>query len=349
MEQKQQTQLTNDGLLKYGVTKKTLFTGLSIIAGVGLIAIISFLNAVFSPEKLKTWTYWAEVAISVGICIYGMVTGLQLGDDLSRTNQKGAFKKVVAKYFDIYSLICAEGKKYFAFFSDWLTVYKERLLKNKQEEVLKSYGVYQMEVLCLDRNELDSLTQPYKKDWHETQFVGKFKDDTTYFLSYTEEQIAAIKACMDGQIKVSDIPHTFFESVYDSTAKDMWESAAHAEKKKALYIVWNYAYKIAALIAMSILLNGLIPGSKDGAAGLLSFGGRLITLITSVIWGIYVGYEVVKIEVTYIEFKTIILNQFYTEVETKVFVPKTLEEKAKEAYDKKEMSEPHGEQEKLLD
>ena len=186
-----------------------------------------------------------------------------------------------------------------------------------------------MDVLKLDLLEVDQLTRPFKKVWN----TGK-KD--TYFMTYTQEQIDLIKFCMTGNVKVSKLPRSFFLDAFYHSERDLWESAAKSTKKKSSFLSTSYIYRIFLLLSLSILSSGLQPGNEQetsAATVWLSLIKRLFCVTTAFIWGIYIGFEMVKIDVTYLDFKTDILNLYYQECELKIYIPNTLEEKAKAMYD----------------
>lgn len=325
---------------EYGVTKKTLYSLISIISVIALIIIVSVANAGFNTEEIKKVSFWVNFALSCGICIYGMISGQQIGDDISRNNKKGAFRSALGKYSIAYKNL--EDKKYLPYIEDWLMFFKIRKVKRKMENFLNDYGVYQPEVLNLAKDELSNLLKPYKKDWKQTPFEGLYEDDTTYFLSYTQEQIEAIEYCLDGHIKVSPLSKSFFVNPLSQTTKDMWESAAKSEKKKGAFMGLNYAYKIIMLLVMSFILTGLTAGLKGDAsvkAIFLDLISRITQMITATVWGVFIGCEIVKIDVAYLGFKEDILKQCVDEIDKGVFVPKTLEEKAKDAYVQQQIDE----------
>lgn len=317
-------------LNKYGVTKKTFYSISSMVICIGLIIILSVTGAQFDSESIKTLGFWIEFSILAGLCIYGMISGQQTGDDVARNNQNGLFRSTLKKFSITFNRI--DALMLFAYFDEWLIWYRERKLNKKIESILKDSGIHQMDVLKLDLSEVDNLVNPYKKVWEN----GK-KD--TYFLSYTKEQIELIKYCMTGKIKVSELPRSFFVDAFYHSERDMWESAARSGQKKSAYLGVSYSYRIIALLAMSILSSGLGPGSYEGgqSAVWLALGKRIFCVTTAFIWGVFVGFELVKIDISYLDFKTDVLNQYYQECELKIYNPKNLEEKAKEIYEQSQI------------
>ncbi|MBR3208876.1 MAG: hypothetical protein IKF82_01265 [Bacilli bacterium] len=320
-------------LSKYGVTKKTIYSVSGMLICIFLIIILSITQAQFNTDLITTVPFWIDFAILTGLCIYGMISGQQTGDDTARNNPNGLFRTSLNKYALLFNKI--DALMLFAYFDEWLEFYRERKLRKKTESVLKDNGIHQMEVLDLDLLEIENLKSPYKKEWSDGR-----KD--TYFLSYTEEQIGIIRYCLEGNVKVSKLPRTFFVDAFYHSEKDMWESAANSTKKKSAFLSANYLYRIMTLLVLSILSAGLVPGMGDDASSAtvwLSLAKRVFCVTTAFIWGIFIGFEVVKIDVAYIDFKRDVLNQYHQEYELKVYVPHTLEEKAKELYEKEHSQE----------
>ena len=156
-------------------------------------------------------------------------------------------------------------------------------------------------------------------------------------MTYTEEQISVIKSCKAGQIKVSKLSSSFFMDSINKYQTDMWESAAHSHQKKSLYVSLNTIYRIVGLTAFSFIACGLEPLQGDsGPQVILSLATRLFCLATAIIWGIYTGMELVKIDISYLEYKTQMLTQYRDEMELGVFKPVSIEQKALEEYEKLE-------------
>lgn len=330
-ENKVSKAMLENKLNKYGMTKKTFYSLGSLVICIGLIIILSVTGATFNSKAIRTLAFWIDFAILAGLCIYGMISGQQTGDDMARNNPNGLFRNTLAKFGSIFNKI--DTLMLFAYFDEWLDWYRDRKLKKKIESILKDAGIHQMEVLRLDLKEVDKLTEPFKKTWQNGE-----KD--TYFLTYTPEQIQLIKYCMTGNVKVSKLPRSFFVDAFYNSERDMWESAAKSGKKKGAYLGVSYMYKIGLLLVLSILSAGLGPGSygEGGQAAVwLALGKRIFCVTTAFVWGIFVGSEIVKIDVSYLDFKTDVLNQYHQECELNIYSPKNIEEKAKEIYEQNQI------------
>lgn len=318
-------------LNKYGVTKKTAYSVGGMLICIFLIIVLSITQAQFDTSLIATVAFWIDFVILAGLCIYGMISGQQTGDDMSRNNPNGLFRSSLKKFEITFNKI--DALMLFAYFDEWIDWYRERKLKKKIEAVLKDNGIHQMEVLKLDLTEVDKLTEPFKKEW-----LNGEKD--TYFLTYTQEQIDIIKYCMTGNVKVSKLPRAFFVDAFYHSEKDMWESAAKSNQKKSAFLSINYIYRIVALLVLSILSAGLVPGGAEGAgqaAVWLSLAKRIFCVTTAFLWGIFIGFEMVKIDVSYLDFKTDVLNLYYQECELNIYIPNSLEEKARKIYEENQV------------
>lgn len=336
----------NNKLAKYGITKKSVYSLLSVILCLILIIVLSFTGADFDLESFKDARYWINVAINSGLCIYGMITGQQIGDDLSKNNPKGQFRMSLNRYSAAFKKIDESDAS--SHFEEWLENYRERKLKRKIRRHLKDNGVHQMEVLDLSYNELNNLVNPWKKDWTETEYKDKYfnketNESITYFRAYTPSQIEVIGECLKGEVKVSQLPESFFMNAFNQNEKDTWESAGNSSKKKSLFLGGSYVYRLLGLFIFTAIFTGLEKDpyeSVNVASTLISLVSRIFTVFTAILWGLYVGMELVKIDIVYIDFKSDILNQCSKEIENKEFVPETLEEKAKKEYEKYEKEKP---------
>lgn len=336
----------NSKLAKYGVTKKSIYSLLSVLLCLILIIVLSFTGAKFDLKALKEPTYWISVAINSGLCIYGMITGQQIGDDLSRNNPKGQFRMSLTRYSAAFKKV-DEGEAS-SHFEEWLEHYRERKLKRKIRRYLKDNGIHQMEILDLSFSELHNLENPWKKDWYETEYYQKYfneksKESVTYFRAYTPFQIEIVKECLNGDVKVSQLPESFFMNAFNQKELDTWESASNSSKKKNWYVGWSYTYKLLGLFLLTAVFSGLGRDPYETvnlSNTLIQLVSRVFTVFTALVWGIYVGMELVKIDIVYIDFKSDILNLCAKEFENKEFVPESIEEKAKKEYEKYEKEKP---------
>ena len=333
-ENKAEKAFIDNKLRRFGATRKTLYSLMSLIVCLLLIIILSITQASFNKNAIYTVDFWLDFVILAGLCIFGMITGQSMGDDISRNNPSGVFRNTLNKFLTTFKKL--DGISLFAFFDDWLEVYRQKKIASKIRATLRDNGINQLEVLDLDITEIDSLALgPYKKDWKKTQFEGKYLDDTTYFLTYTKEQIKVIKYCLEGKIKVSRLHRSFFVDAVNQSEKDMWESAARSSKKKTSYLGTSYFYKIITLLVMCVIAAGLTPGINDNVTSAqvwLALIKRVFSVTMAFVWGIYIGMEIVKIDVLYLNFKIDILNLYYEEYDLKIYQPKSIEEVAKEQY-----------------
>lgn len=320
-------------LNKYGATKKTVYSLLGMLICILLIITLSITQAQFDTTLIGTVSFWVDFAILAGLCIYGMISGQQTGDDISRNSANGRFRSSLKKFENIFNKI--DSLMLFVYFDEWIEIYREKKLQKKIESILKDNGIHQMEVLKLDLSEIDKLVKPFKKEW------GNGEKDT-YFLTYTREQIEVIKYCITGHVKISKLPRTFFVDAFYHSEKDMWESAAKSNQKKSAFLGINYIYKIVSLLVLSILSAGLVPGISEDAGQAtvwLLLVKRIFCITTAFFWGVFIGFEMVKIDISYLDFKTDVLNLYYQECEQKIYTPKSIEEKAKKIYEEENLTE----------
>lgn len=345
-ENKVEKSIEKGKLSKYKLTRKSWYSLASIFVAFLLIVVLSLTSAVYDPKKLTTVAYWVNVALSSAICIFGMISGQKIGDDMSRNDDLGQFRRSLKKYSESYENI--EKKSILNYFEDWLDLYRQKRIKKKIARTLRDASVYQLEVLDLDLNELSNLKTPYRKDWTDTYFYDKYyKEKTgkseTIFLSYTDEQIEVIRECKTGHVTLSPLPASFFLDALSTSEKDMWESSAHAGQKKNAYMASGYAYRILSLVAVSMVFAGLGPDLYDeynAASIAINLISRIFSLVTAVVWGMYLGIQLVKIDVSYVEFKISILTLYYDEFVNQEYVPESIEERAKKEYEEYEKNKP---------
>lgn len=334
---------------KYGVTRKTVYSSMSLLACASLIIVLSITQAYFDPQKLKTIQYWVNLMIQIALCIFGMIAGKQAGDDIARNTPDGRYKTSLRNYLSVISLIKDMGL--YSYISDWLETFRQRKLTRKTNEFLYDNGIKQLEVLDLDFHDLENLREPgFSKNWDNTPYRAKYWDEKrgesrTNFVSYTKEQIEVIRRVKMGYIKVSQLPSTFFVSAFSQSERDEWESAANAGRKKGLYLGINYGYRVVGMALFSVLMTGLEVMSTGAGTGeevarmWMTMISRIGTLLMSYIWGAFVGFNVVKIDNDYLDFKVTTMTNFTEEVKNGVFKIRTVKEQADAAYENRKKLE----------
>jgi hypothetical protein len=331
---------------KYGVTRKTIYSSLSILACIALIVVLSLTQAYFDPEKLKNIDYWVSLAIQIAICIFGMIAGKQAGDDISRNKKGGRYRVSLGSYTEVIKNIKDLGL--YSYIGDWLENYRLRKLDDKIRMVLGDNGIRQPEVVDLDFSDLPNLKRAgWQKSWENTPYKLKYwkpKEERSFtnFVEYTDHQIAVIRAVKEGKVKVSRLPSTFFVNAFSESERDEWESSARAGKKKGLYLGMNYTYKVVSMAIFSILLTGLevlTQDSGDAAATArmwLTMISRISTLLMSYVWGTFIGFNMVKIDNEYLDFKVSTMTLMTEEYKNGTYKKMSVEEMADAAYEKRQ-------------
>lgn len=317
---------------EYGMTKKTLYSVFGIMGCLLLTIVMSITGMGFNPAVFMTWNYWVGMIIQFGIAIFSMITGQQIGDDTQRNRPDGQYRKELGYYRTQYNRIDTNG--IFEYFEAWLETYKERKLQKKIIDTLRDFGIAQVEVLDLDFNDLPELVRPFCKDWTETPFYEKYynpktEKSETKFLSLTKDQIDAVTKIKQGYIKIPSVSSSYFMNALKGTSVDEWERAAKADKKKGGQLANGYTYRIFMMLILSLASNGIMtsPYADNGAVA-LNIATRIFVLVTSVIWGIFLGFKSVELDMTFLAYKTYIIKMYADEYANGKFKPETIEEKA---------------------
>lgn len=326
-----------DGKLdSYGVTKRTIYSIMGIFGCLILTVVMSITGAGFDPSVFFTWNYWTSMIVQFAISIFSMITGRQIGDDTQKNKPNGQFRKELSTYSAQYNRIDASG--YFDYFETWIEIYRENKLQDKIKKTLRKFGIKQDEVLDLDLCDIPNLKKPWAKDWTGTPFYDKYYDkkkneSKTIFKSLSETQIKALESILTGGVSVSEVSASYFMTALKGTSVDEWERAASADKKKGARLASGYTYRIFSMLAISLIVNGLIPSPYEDASSVaLNIATRIFVLITSVIWGIYLGFKIVDMDIVFLSYKCYILKKYGDETESGAFKPETIKEEAEREY-----------------
>lgn len=325
-------EILDEKMDSYGVTKKTLYSLLGIFGCLVLTVVMSITGMGFDKTIFLSLNYWTGMVIQFGIAIFSMITGRQIGDDTQRNKPDGQYRKELGFYRTEYKRI--DEKNEIDYFEGWLESYKDRKLDEKIRTTVKEFGIKQIEVLDLDLTELKELSHPYKKDWNGTPFYEKYYDpkkgkSETTFQSLSKEQIEAVRQIKKGAITVADVSSSYFMNALKGTSVDEWERAARSDKKKGTKVAVGYAYRIFGMLVLSVIANGIFPQpyEKQGAVA-LNIAMRIFVLVTSAVWGIYLGFKVVEMDMVFLAYKTHVIKMFRNELESGEYRPLTIEEQA---------------------
>lgn len=348
-QQKKDLKALLDGKMDdYGVTKKTIYSVFGLLGCLFLVIVLSITGANFDPNVFLTWNYWVMLIIDYAIAIFSMITGRQMGDDMNRNSPEKQYRRELKNYSIQYKRL--EDGKMEAHFPAWLDVYKDKKLVNKIHEILKDWHIFQFEVLDLDLSELKNLKNPYKKEWEGTLYYEKYlheeldpkthqktKVSCTYFKSMSNDQVEIIRAILEGEVTVSEVSSSYFLNALKGMSTDEWERASKAEKKKGWFVSSGYIYRLVCLLALSIVLNGIVPSPYGSSAATiwLNIARRVFVMVTSTTWGIYLGMKVVDMDCVFLCYKTLIITEYANDVDSGDFKFKTEEEIGKEQYEKK--------------
>lgn len=323
-------QLIDGKMEEYGVTKKTLYSAMGIFGCLFLTVAMSITGMGFDPAVFLTWNYWTRMIIQFAISIFAMITGRQIGDDTQRNKPGCQYRRELSKYSAQYARIDSGGM--FDHFEAWLDTYRERKLHKKVVETLRDFGIKQNEVLDLDLQDLPHLSHPYVKDWTDTPYFEKYLDrktgeSKTRFKSLTETQIDALRKIHEGYVRVPAVSSSYFMNALKGTSVDEWERASKADRKKGAQLASGYTYRIIVMLVLSLAANGINPSPyQDNNAVALNIAMRIFVLITSVIWGIYLGFKAVELDIVFLAYKTYIVKLYGDEYESGKFKPESIQE-----------------------
>lgn len=331
-------ELVDGKMDEYGVTKRSIYSIIGITGCLALTLVWSIVGTNFDPAVFASWGYWVAIIIQFAISIFSMVTGRQIGDDVGRNNKNGQYKIELKEYENQYNHI--DKINMFEHFEPWLvSSYRERKVEEKIKEALRDFGIKQPEVLDLDWEDIEKLNKPFRKSWLGTPFEGKYPNNETIFLSLDEEQIQALKAIKKGAIKVPYVSASYFMNALKGTSVDEWDRAAKSDKKKGAKLASGYSYRIVLMLVISVALNGIVPVPYEemaAASVAINIAQRVFTLISSTIWGFYLGMKVVDMDIIFLAYKTLVLKTYVSECESGAYKPESIAEKAKRQYNEYE-------------
>lgn len=340
--------LVEGKLEQYGATKRTMYSIIGILGCLLLTVVMSITGLGFDSSAFMTWDYWTGMIIQFGIAIFAMITGEQMGDDTQRNKPNSQFRRELDHYRKERERI--DSLSIFDHFEAWLSWYRYRKLQKKIRDTIHEFAIKQDEVLNLDLTDVDKLAEPYEKDWTGTPYYDKYLNprtgkSVTRFLSLSDDQREALKAVLSGAVKMPEVSSSYFMNALKGTSVDEWERASKADGKKGQKLASGYSYRMVSMLLVSLVINGLMPMPYESASAVaLNIATRMFVLVSSAVWGIFLGFKIVEMDIVFLSYKTYILKLYCDEYESKKFSPYTVEEQADreyKAYEEKRLGE-HG-------
>lgn len=315
--------------MKNKINRKAVLVSMSLVFVMVIVAITSFANAGIDPSYWGSTKFMTNTIFTVSLVLIGVVSGDAEGDNFYRNKDNGLFQTSYNNYNKKRNIIDNIVDK----FSDWAyNLYQKETYKKVMRYLKDDFGIKQADMLIqLDRTEIIQLKNEPKS--------FNLNGEVRYFNSLTETQIQAIFDVLDGKIKVKFVHDSYFLNAYAKNGnKSMYEQASEQEKRKKQKFAFLMVYRVIFTVLVAMVFTAFVvesgeEGSK--AQAVLNLFSRYFTLFTSVGWGFFIASDMIKDECVFLDYKAMILNQFYLDVEVnKTFVVKSEEEKAFEKIQK---------------
>lgn len=315
--------------MKNKINRKAVLVSMSLVFVMVIVAITSFANAGIDPSYWGSTKFMTDTIFTVSLVLIGVVSGDAEGDNFYRNKDNGLFQNSYNNYNKKRSIIDNIVDK----FSDWAyNLYQKETYKKIMRYLKDDFGIKQADLLIqLDRTEIIQLKNEPKS--------FNLNGEVRYFNSLTETQIQAIFDVLDGKIKVKFVHDSYFLNAYAKNCnKSMYEQASEQEKRKKQKFAFLMVYRVIFTVLVAMVFTAfVVESSEEGskAQAVLNLFSRYFTLFTSVGWGFFIASDMIKDECVFLDYKAMILNQFYLDVEVnKTFVVKSEEEKAFEKIQK---------------
>ena len=307
----------------------------SVVAAVLCLLAVSivtaFANAGLDPSKLFTVENITNMCLNAATTIFGIIVAIPLGAVLTKqlttpNGSPGRYMATYAAYTKIRNII--EPKR--LAFSQW---HHKQHLKEQYEKCLNHLLAHNIEqateVMKLSREQILQLTTSQKFTVDGVEL---------YFKALTHEQIRACNDVLSGRIVVHKLPDFYFLYPEGSSATTFYDAAYRQHRDDAMFLIVRLFYKIfIGFVITSIFTSLVISKVSDDIATrvwviktLVTIFARMFNAVSSVYWGYQIGQEQVYRQCYYISGKTQFLELFNADTG---FVPKSLQEIAKEDYE----------------
>lgn len=286
-------------------TKDLLYIVLTLIIVIAMNVLSTLAGGEFNFDNFSEREFWSNLLLNLSIVLICTITAIPYG--VSTTKLGGRYLSDYDNFLKAFERI--RFKLYL--FSQWHAVKYQRELHDKQVKYLLTKGVKQAElVLQLDLQDLDDLEVPFKKNINGTDI---------YFNSLTDAQIKACKKVFAGKVTIKKLPDYYFLYVDGQGGSTFYEQASLEKKVERAYLVGSICSKLAISFAFTSIWTGLVMDAyiydnTELAKIIVNMLARIYSAVQSIFNGINIGQNYVYKKCYYINGKSQILDEFYTDI-----------------------------------
>lgn len=317
------------------VNKKSLLGGLVLLVILAIIAISSFVPFAIDPKRWQTVDFLTKEIIVIVITIAGIITSMFIGQSQNADNPRSEIARAKVRFSE--SIVRIKDR---SAFKQWVHNVLEPSDKEiKRERLMAKHGIEQKEVFDLDRSEVRQLIETPQK-FGDKYYRSISKDQADFILEYKEGKYAIDYVNPEYYLTVSSI----------NNDKTISEKAGKETRTKTALLTTQMISKIVRGLIFAMVFASLVFDTQQAAdaAGIgmtpeeaaiaaqaarmtawMTFGSRILALVTASFSGYIIGSKTNDVEADYINMRCSVHDEFLSDTK---FVAKTDQQLAKEEF-----------------
>lgn len=302
------------GIKKSYANRKTILS----VTALGLILIIIVISSVFpfiiDPTKWGTAGFISDELIILAITVITMVITMITGQSNNAEDDTSKISQAKRKFFASLDKILNTS-----FFMQWVKMRLEpRDQKDLNNRTLKHYGIENPTILSLNVSEIKSLVK-----------IG-----TISYKQISKEQCKIILKMKKGRYAIQFVNPAYYLSVKNNNSQLTASERASGEAKvKSVTEAQDIISKVTFTLIIGLIFGALVYDTTTGvqlATAFMKLASRLFSFCSSSFFGYILGCQENDLDAEYIMNRVIVHNDYFGDI---TFVPKSVEEIAKEEYE----------------
>ena len=309
----------------------------TLIWGLLLIVFMTMANIGLS-DKFNFLEWLGNTLILFGIMVFGLLMGESMGEDKQKEKVGGLYQEKLTEY----NLKRAEIEPNLCYFNQFFDIFSPKELYRKKFEYLTNHGVGTNKAERIIKYcTIDDFVALKEHVIDVTDENG----NTIQIRKLLPDEVEPVYKVLKGDIKLQAQGPAYFLSAFATkTTKSILEMGGYLEEQIKENKKWNRVIKIVSSLVISLVWALFtVKEFMDGndAQAWINLITRVTALITSLLSGWLSSVITVKLLAEILEYKKLVLVEFITSIEHKLFIPKTEDELAKEESEqyKKEQEE----------
>lgn len=317
--------------IKVNENRQRTLTLLTYILTILMAILTSALQMIFDTENFDSRRFITNLCFNLAFSILGLFIAMKDGKVSNETKPSGAYYELKEKFKKTLNLVV--DREIFRQFCD--------ILYNRERKAYAYDMISEVDVTKEDYLLISNEDFEYIKDKPKKCVVGVDAEGNEIIKpldTLSEKQWFTVKKYRDGNFKFPKLKFSYFTS---KNGLNGYKQEAEREENKQRLKMLMVGYRIILVTTTSVIFALCIvnPTKSTGAQVAFDLFSRLSNFVVSVTMGYMLAHDEMVSNMSSLEYKIDVINQFSYERETGKFIPVDVEKELLEKIEKLEEEE----------